>query len=177
MPSGYDIFSTLNPGQQGIFDRQSQGYQQGPQSLYQDPLYQGGASWLQQLLSNDPAMMQQFQAPYLRQFNEQTVPGLAERFSGLGSGAQGSSAFKQALGSAGAGLSENLASLRGGMQLQGLGQALQYAQQPFSNQQGLLGLNTQSIQQQQPGFIQQLMLALAGGAGSAATKAATAGIF
>lgn len=47
------------------------------------------------------------------QFSRQTVPGLAERFSSLGSGgSQRSSAFQGALGAAGAGLEENLAALR-----------------------------------------------------------------
>lgn len=69
-----------------------------------------------------------FEAPLMRQFQEQTVPSLAERFSSLGSGAQGSSAFGQQLGAAGAGLMENLGALRGNLQMQGLGQL-----------QGLLG--------------------------------------
>lgn len=45
----------------------------------------------------------------MRQFQEQTIPGLAERFAGLG--AQSSSAFQQALGQSGADLSERLAAL------------------------------------------------------------------
>lgn len=44
------------------------------------------------------------------QFNTQTIPSLAERFTSLG--AQNSSAFQGALGSAGAGLEENLASMQ-----------------------------------------------------------------
>ncbi len=43
------------------------------------------------------------------QFNTQTIPSLAERFTALGG--QNSSAFQGALGSAGAGLNENLAAL------------------------------------------------------------------
>ena len=81
-----------------------------------------GLSNLQQLLSGDPEAFAKFEAPYQRQFQEQTVPGLAERFSGMGAGAQGSSAFGQQLGQAGAGLSEGLASLRGGLQQGAMGQ-------------------------------------------------------
>lgn len=51
-------------------------------------------------------------APYMRQFQEETIPGFAERFAGLGAGAQSSSAFQQALGKAGEGLSEKLAALQ-----------------------------------------------------------------
>lgn len=58
------------------------------------------------------------QAPSIRAFNEQTIPGLAERFSGFGanSGALSSSGFGQALGAAGAGLQERLAAMRAARQ-------------------------------------------------------------
>jgi hypothetical protein len=89
--------------------------------MLQGQLGQGGSfgqaqNYLQNLLSGSPESMQAFQAPAMRQFNEQIVPGLAERFSGLGAGAQSSSAFQQALGQAGAGLAENLQALRSGLQ-------------------------------------------------------------
>lgn len=45
------------------------------------------------------------------QFNQQTLPSIAERFTAMGPGAQSSGAFRRALGSAGAGLEENLAAL------------------------------------------------------------------
>lgn len=86
--------------------------------------YASAISNLQQLLSGSPQASQQFEAPYLRQFHEQTVPGLAELFSGLGAGSQSSSAFQQALGQAGAGLSEQLASLRGNQQSNAMSQLL-----------------------------------------------------
>ena len=53
-----------------------------------------------------------FEKPAMRQFQEEIVPGLAERFSGAG--AQKSSAFQQALGASAADLEERLASLRQG---------------------------------------------------------------
>jgi hypothetical protein len=55
-----------------------------------------------------------FAAPYLNRFNEQILPGIAERFAGLGGGlggAMNSSGFAQALGGAGAGLQADLANL------------------------------------------------------------------
>lgn len=59
------------------------------------------------------------------QFQTQTVPGLAERFTSLGGG-QRSSAFQGALGQAGANLNEGLASLEQqfGLKQQGLNQNL-----------------------------------------------------
>lgn len=80
---------------------------------------QQGMGFLQNLLSGDTS---QFEAPLMRQFSEQTIPGIAERFTGMGAGAQGSSAFGQQMGAAGAGLTEQLGALRGGLQMQGLGQ-------------------------------------------------------
>jgi hypothetical protein len=57
---------------------------------------------------------------YRNEFAQQIVPGLAERFSALGAGSQKSSAFQQALGQAGAGLSENLAAAEQGYNQQAL---------------------------------------------------------
>lgn len=110
---------TLNPGQQNFQDMilklfSGQGGQMG-----------GGLGFLQNLLSGSPESTKAFEAPLTREFNEQTVPGLAERFSGMGGGAQRSSAFGQALSSAGAGLTENIGKVRGGMQMQGLQQLMQ----------------------------------------------------
>ena len=85
----------------------------------------------------------------MRQFHQQTIPSLAERFSGAGAGGQSSSAFGQQLGQAGAGLAENLGALRGNLQMQaasGLSNQMTSAlqQRPFENlfrpaTQGLMG--------------------------------------
>jgi hypothetical protein len=110
-----------------------------PQQGYQNQILGGlgpatsaGLSNLQGILSNAPGAFEAFEAPFKRQFQQETVPYLAERFSGLGSGAQSSSAFQQALGQAGAGLSQNLAALRGGLQQNAL--------------QSLLGFGTLGMQ-------------------------------
>jgi hypothetical protein len=165
------FISTFNQGQQNLFNRQAQGYGQGPQSLNQSPLYNSGLQYLMQILGGGEEGFKNFEAPFMRQFNEQTIPGIAERFAGAG--AQSSSAFQQALGQAGAGLSENLAALRSGLQMQALPTALQYAQQPFENQNQLLGMNTQAEAPQS--FLQKLLISLASGAGNAATRYATGG--
>lgn len=44
----------------------------------------------------------------MRRFQTQTIPSIAERFTALGAGGQNSSAFQGALGSAGAGLEQDL---------------------------------------------------------------------
>lgn len=77
-------------------------------------------SYLQRILSNDPDAVKAFEAPTRRAFEEQTLPSIAERFSGMG--AQRSSAFGQQLGKAGEQLEEGLAAQRSGMQSQALAQ-------------------------------------------------------
>lgn len=84
-----------------------------------------GFERLSELLSGRPEAFEAFQAPAMRQFEEQIVPGIAERFTGMGGGAQRSSAFQQALGQAGAGLSERLAAQRAGLQQGAMGQLSQ----------------------------------------------------
>lgn len=171
MPRGYSSFST-GTKQQSQFLQQLLGQLSGQSSnIGQNPLFQQGSNYLQQLLSGSPESTAAFEAPAMRQFNEQIIPGIAERFTGAfgGAGAQSSSAFQQALGQAGAGLSENLQALRSGLQFGALPQALGYAQQPISNLQGFgqLGLGTQmrGFAPKQQGFLQQLLQALAGGVG------------
>lgn len=111
--------------------------------IEESPLYGAGSDFLQRLLSGDPEMMQQFMQPYMNQFNQQIIPGIAERFAGMGTGAGAgsSSAFNQTATQAGSNLMAQLAQLRGNMQMQGAGQGLQYAQQPFSNTLGGLGVH------------------------------------
>jgi hypothetical protein len=96
-----------------------------------------------------------------RNFQQNIVPSIAERFSGLG--AQRSSAFGQQLGSAGAGLASNLAS--------------QQAQYGLQNRQGLLSQFQLGSMPQfenaynpgQSGFLSQLLSGLVGGGLSAGT--------
>lgn len=66
-----------------------------------------------------------FAAPFKREFNEQTVPGIAERFAGVGG--LSSSGFTQSLGQAGAGLNEKLAALQSGLKQQKFQSLLPFA--------------------------------------------------
>ena len=87
---------------------------------------------------------------YLRQFYEQTVPTLAERFTALGGG-QRSSAFQGALGRAGGNLALDLAANRERYNVAQQGQQSQqqqYAQQ-LAEQQRQFNANYQAQQQQQ----------------------------
>ena len=100
-PGKYQPMTKLTPEQQniagGLYGKLNQYGTSGMD--YYNNILQGGT--------------EAFEKPLLSQFYQQTVPGIAETFSGLGAGAQGSSAFGQQLGAAGANLSENLGALRG----------------------------------------------------------------
>lgn len=104
----------------------------------------------------------------LTQFNTQTVPSLAERFTSMGGG-QRSSAFQGALGQAGAGLNENLAAMQSQYQMQML---------PMLMQMLGIGLNPQTEQQYLPGqegFLSKAGTGFMEGLGSALPAAATGG--
>jgi len=108
-------------------------------------------------------------------FAQQTIPSIAERFTGLG--AQNSSAFGQQLGAAGAGLESGLASLGAQYGLQNRGQeaqiGLQNQGQLIQYILSLLGMGTQKTFEnayipRQNGFLQNAGAALVGAAPKAA---------
>lgn len=131
-PGRFEQLPTVTPGQQSLMQQLIGGL--GGGGFGQGPLGAGlgaGLQNLQQILSGQPEAFQAFAAPARRAFQEQTIPGIAERFTGLG--AQRSSAFGQQLGQAGAGLEEQLAGQRAGLQSQALQQLMSLlgqAQQP-----------------------------------------------
>ena len=105
-PGKYQPMTKLTPEQQNVAG-----------SLYSKLNQYGtsGMDYYNKILSGDTS---QFEAPLMRQFNEQVVPGLAERFTKAGAGAQQSSAFGQQMGAAGSGLMESLGALRGKLGMQ-----------------------------------------------------------
>lgn len=115
----------------------SQGKQQTPQATQystMSPQQEQFQNKILELLSgqlgeNGGEDFESFAAPFRREFNEQTVPGIAERFAGLGG--LSSSGFQQSLGQAGAGLNEKLASLQSGLKQQRFNSLL-----PVATQQG-----------------------------------------
>ena len=129
---------TLNPmQQQGLEDVFSQ-----LQNLGQGG-YKNATDYFSKLVSGDPGALAQFEAPYRQQFEQQTIPRLAERFAGLNpmGGGLSSSGFGQALGGAGAGLQAQLAGLHGGLRQQAGNQLMNQ----FNNLSGL-GLGTRSFE-------------------------------
>lgn len=133
--------STYSKGSQSALDDALESVRgmRGNADITQNQGYQQGQEWLNNLFSNDQGFFNAFEAPLQRQFQEQTIPDLANRFASQGSGGSlGSTGFRNQLAREGSNLSTNIAALRGGMQQQGANQQLQYAQQPVSNYQNLL---------------------------------------
>ncbi len=114
---------------------------------------------LRQYLDPSSEAVSQFTQPYMDEFNQQTIPRLAEQYAGLGGGLGGglsSSGFGQALGAAGSNLQTNLAALRAGLgqqaaqslmnQYSGLsGQALGARPFGYTHEQGTQGLLPQFL--------------------------------
>lgn len=113
-------------------------------------------SFWRDILSGEPGAFEKFSDPYMREFNEKTIPMLAERFAGAGanSGALSSSGFGQSLSSAGAGLQSQLAALKAALQQQAaqsiMGQYGQLSGQAF-------GAQPFGYMQKQPSFGQNLV--------------------
>ncbi len=147
-------FQTFTPQQQGILN---QLLSLGSQSLPQQSQY------FESLLQPGSEAEGAFAAPAQRQFQEEIIPSIAERFTGqFGTGSSRSSAFGQQLGQAGAGLAERLAAMRA-----------QLAGQGAAGLQGLLstGLSPQfstAFRPAAPGFLGSLLSGVAPAAGQAA---------
>lgn len=160
--------STYNKGQLGLIDQAVQSLRGGAPNVEQNQNYQTGQNWLQSMF-NDPSFFNQFEAPLQRQFQEQTVPDLANRFASQGSGGSlGSTGFRNQLAREGSNLQTNLGALRGGMQQQAIPQLLGYAQQPFSNYMSMLNQaltpTQNTFQGATPGLFGNIFSSLTGGA-------------
>jgi len=133
--------STYGKGAQDILKQIQQfaqgGFGQG--DIQQNQGYGQGQDWLNNLFGNDQGFWDKFEAPIQRNYEENTIPDLANRFASMGSGGSlGSTGFRNQATREAGNLNTNLAALRGGMQQQGVNQQLGYAQQPISNWQQML---------------------------------------
>jgi len=149
-PGKFDQRSTLGPTQQ-----------QGFQNLINagnDPGASGGfgqaADYYRSLLSGSGNDFQALAAPEIRQFRQDTLPGLAEQFAGMGAGGLNSSGYRNSVMQANTDLGERLAALRAILRGQGA--------------QGLSGIASQGLgnfyqntyMPQTGGFLQALAPAL-----------------
>lgn len=133
-PEAIENVSTVTPEQQGIMQLLQQLGVYGLQNPYE------GFEGIENQARN--------------QFNQQTVPSLAERFTSMGQNSLSSPAFASQLGQAGAGLESDLAAQKAQFGQQNMQQILQMLQ---------LGLNPQSeniFRPQQNGLAQNAILTL-----------------
>lgn len=117
--------SLLEPGQQPLKNQLIGTANQGS--------FQDAANYYRDLLSNNSQTINQLNAPEMRRFNEDIIPGLAEQFAGMGSGGLSSSGFRNAAVNAGTDLSERLGAIRANLRSQGA--------------QGLSNIGSQGLQQ------------------------------
>lgn len=132
--------STYSKGQEKLIDQATEAAlgRGAPPGIEQNKQYQQGGEWLNSLF-NDPEFFRKFEAPLMRQYEEETIPGLTNRFAAMGSGgALGSTGFRNQLAREGERLHENIAAQRGNMQQQGVNQSLQYSQAPGQDYYQLL---------------------------------------
>lgn len=140
-PESTQQFQLKTPGQQGL----------------QNQTIGAAGNLLQQLMGGGGFNFAPLAQQARTQFQTQTIPGLAERFTAFqgGQGGQRSSAFQGALGSAGAGLEQGLASdaARFGLQQQGLNQNLLSMLLGSGQQQSFSNL----FRPRQPGLFENLL--------------------
>jgi hypothetical protein len=118
------------------------------------------AEYYRKILSDDPEVYQQLFAPEMQQFQQETMPSLAEQYAGLGSGAISSSGFQQTAAKAGADLSERLASMRAKLKGEAAGSLA-------GLEAGALKPIDYTYYQQDPGFLQQIAPVAGAAAGAA----------
>jgi gas vesicle protein len=96
--------------------------------------FEQSLSNLRELMDPSSEAQQRFADPYMKQFEQQTLPGLAETFAGKGAtgGALSSSGFGQAVGGAGANLQSYLAQLKNDL-MRSAGQDLMSQYQTTAN--------------------------------------------
>jgi len=157
MPIGEFLFGTDDKFKQ--FSTLGQPQRQGLDQLF-------GSSLQQLLQGGGPGGFAPIAQQEMQRFQQDIIPSLAERFTSMGSGAQRSSGFNQALGGASTQLGTNLAALGAQHQLAQRGQALQGLQ---------LGLTPQTERFFMPGR-QGFMNALAPGLGQGIGMGLTGGL-
>jgi hypothetical protein len=122
--------------------------QVSPYSKQQQPAFQQLLNMGLQGLQNPTRGFEPIEQHARTQFQQQTVPSLAERFTSMGKNSLSSGAFATQIGQAGSGLEEALASLKAQYGLQNQGQQLNLAQLGLTPQYENIPMAAQ------PGFLQ-----------------------
>ena len=124
-----------------------------------------GLENLQAILGGYPEKFERFFTPARRRFEQETLPTIAERFTGaLGEGAQRSSAFGQQLGRAAREFEEDVFSQRLGMQQEALNQLLSLLSPTLSPRR------YRYVRPRQPGLLEDLLSGSLRGIGAGITR-------
>jgi hypothetical protein len=124
-----------------------------------------GMDYLSQMLSGSPESYQNFEAPYMRQFQEDIIPGLENAATSFGM--RGSSGMQQTLAQAGTGLQERLAMMREGLK----SQAMSQLQGMMGTAMGVKPYNTiHTPEGRDPTALSSMFGGIAGGAASSFGK-------
>jgi hypothetical protein len=110
-------------------------------NLKDNPIYQQGMQFLNDMMNPDSEQMRTMEQPYRRQFAEETAPGIANQFAM--NDAISSSGFEHSMGRAAGDLEGNIAGMKQNAMMNASNQMLGYSQAPAQMQQGLvqMGLN------------------------------------
>lgn len=122
------------------------------------PGYENAIGLLQGMLDPDSEIYKNFEAPYLQQFQQQTIPGLAEQFAGMGGlgGGLQSSGFGQSLSAAGGNLQTSLAQMKEQMRMNAAQGLLGQYNQQFGQTMGVDPF-AYTYRQGSPGFGQSAL--------------------
>lgn len=160
-PERYDQLSMLTPDQQSLQNNRL-GALQAPGA---GGAFGGVADTYRDYMDPNGQAYQSFASPYQRQYNEEIIPGLAEQFAGMGSGALSSSGFANSAAREGTNLTERLAALRSNLRMQGAQGMATMANQ--SLQPTMQNIHRPATEGFVPGFLKAaapgIGMALAGG--------------
>ncbi len=145
-PEKFMQHNALNREQRHLLDYEIGQAQQRPQiqDIQQNPLYQQATGNLQDLLSDNPQDYEAYARPQMREYLEQTLPGIKNQFGGVN--ALSGSGIQNAYAHAATSLHEKLGAQRAELRRSALDRALGYAQQPQANQIAQYELGTRSSQ-------------------------------
>lgn len=134
-----EMKSSYSPGQQKLLGKATNtAMNMDYPDINNNPQYQQQNDWLMSMF-NDPDFFKNFEAPIYRDFEENTMPSLTNRFAGMGSGGgHQSSAFRNQVAREGTNLHEKLAGMRGNMQQNAIPQLQNSAQMPNNQYMNLL---------------------------------------
>ena len=129
-------FETLTKGQRSKLQDYIKAIHPGAFNVSKDKGFREAGHYYQYLMDPNSKLNQKMQAPYLRQYEEEIVPHVAEGFAGAD--AMDSGAFNLAMSKEASGLQERLAGLTEQNQLMGAQGAMEYGQVQPQLWQGLM---------------------------------------